>query len=70
MTSIGEHTHSYTKFKYIRLGITNPKYIDGKGKRILKVKVCDCGHEIGLDLLDKMPERKTNASNKSRRSEI
>lgn len=57
MTKQEAHKHKYTQAKYITLPIENPDY-NGLGKRILKLLVCKCGHEIGNDLLDKIPERK------------
>lgn len=56
------HKHKYTKAKYIRLDreqdITNKNFTSMK-KPILKLLLCECGHEVGKDLLEQIPERKT-----------
>lgn len=61
MTKEEQHQHKYTKAKYVRLPIDNPNY-DGTGKRVLKLLICECGHQTGKDLLDELPERKKHDS--------
>lgn len=55
------HKHKFTKVKYIRLDreqdVTNKNFVSMKNS-VLKLLVCECGHEVGKDLLKEMPERK------------
>jgi len=61
MTKQEQHKHKYIKAKYIKLDreqdITNPDFIR-MSKPILKLLVCECGHEQASDLLSEMPKGK------------